>query len=487
MNATQKITPIILAGGSGTRLWPVSREEMPKQFCKVDGKKSLFQMTVLRVSNSKKFNEPIIVSNENHMAVINTQLLEIDKNAHAIISEPFGRDTAPAIALAVEIYEADEDAIMLVLPSDHLIEDDVAFEATIAEAAQIAKGGKHIVTLGIKPTQPETGYGYLRTSSKIENRNAFELEAFIEKPSRRDATKLIEQDNVFWNAGIFVFNGEKVRNEIEALAPKLHTGIKRAIAYGKWEDKRFSPDASIFVNIQPISFDYAIMEKTEHVAMVPANSDWSDLGSWKAVWETSKQDENHNVVQGEVYYEDTCNSLMISNGPAIAVSGVEDVIVVANKDAVLVTSRENPQGVKALVAKMNDDNAALTKKHNGETRPWGSFDSLHVGDMHQVKHIRVVPGGQLSLQYHHHRAEHWVVVNGIATVTVDEEVMQLSPCQQVFIPQGAVHRLENFTDEPVDIIEVQYGSYLGEDDIVRMEDIYGRDPVETSNVNSKVA
>jgi len=444
-------------------------------------------MTVLRVSNTERFNEPIIVSNENHMAVINTQLLEISKKAHAIISEPFARDTAPAIALAVQLYEADKNAVMLVLPSDHLIEDGVAFETTISQAAEIASDAKHIVTLGIKPTQPETGYGYLRVASKIENRNAFELDAFIEKPCRRDAEKLIAQDNVFWNAGIFIFNAEKVRKEFEVLAPKLNTGIKRAITYGKWEGKRFSPDASIFVNIQPISFDYAIMEKTEHVAMVPANSDWSDLGSWKAVWETSKQDENHNVVQGEVYYEDTSNSLMISNGPAIAVSGVEDIIVVANKDAVLVTSRDNPQGVKALVEKMQKDNSSLTKKHNGETRPWGSFDSLHVGDMHQVKHIRVVPGGQLSLQYHHHRAEHWVVVSGIATVTVDEEVMQLSPCQQVFIPQGAVHRLENFTDEPVDIIEVQYGSYLGEDDIVRMEDVYGRDPVETPNFNSKVA
>ena len=480
MNKQQtKITPVILAGGSGTRLWPLSREDMPKQFCKLDGEQSLFQKTILRSKDLSIFTKPLVLTSHKHASVVKTQLLEIDVEPKAVVLEPCGRDTAAAISLAVEIENNGENKIFLVMPSDHIIGDHDVFNSSILQAKNIVTNEGRIVTLGIKPTHPETGYGYLEAGAELRTKGGFSLAKFIEKPNQNKAEELISKSNVFWNAGIFMFDHQTISAEYTRFQPQMAMQIKRSVAHGIWAGTEFTPDMSIFANIKSISFDYAVMEHTKKAALVPTNPKWSDLGSWAAMWEIAPKDENNNAHRGDVYASDTSNNLIYSDGPTVGVSDLSDVVVVANRDAVLVTSRENAQGVKFLVEQMRENENKVAKSHCGENRPWGRFDSLDKGDMHQVKRIKVTPGGRLSLQYHHHRAEHWVVVSGVATVTVDEDVMALGPCQQVFIPQGAVHRLENFTDQDVEIIEVQYGHYLGEDDIVRVEDVYGRNPNET--------
>ena len=483
----QLITPIILAGGNGSRLWPLSREATPKQFCRYEGEKSLFQKTVTRVSDTDMFTSPIVVCNEMHGALAEGQLSEININADAIICEPCGRDTAAAILLATKASLGDDDQLFLVMPSDHEIRDTVAFMNAVRIAATEATNNERIITFGIKPTYPETGFGYLRTAPIDNNSGCFELSSFIEKPCEQRAEQLIQESNVFWNAGIFLFSNQTICAEFNNNAPILLSQVAKAAIEGTWKGKMFSPNQEIFAKISPISFDYAIMEKTDRAAVVPVDPRWSDMGSWKTVWETSSRNKDNNALRGPVYTSETDHSLVHSSGPVVGVCGLDDVIVVANHDAVLVTSRDNPQGVKDLVEQMRLDDCPVVHSHIGEDRPWGRFDSIDRGESHQVKRIRVNPQGQLSLQYHHHRAEHWVVVSGLATVTVDKKVMQLGPCQQVFIAKGAVHRLENMTDEPVEIIEVQYGEYLGEDDIVRLEDVYGRNPVETPLINSRAA
>ena len=483
----QLITPIILAGGNGTRLWPLSREALPKQFCRHEGEKSLFQKTAMRTENSDLFQPPIIVCNKTHEALVVAQLNEINIKPDAIICEPCGRDTAAAILLAVEASIRDDEQPCLVMPSDHEIMNTSIFLDAVELAAKEAVNNKKIVTFGIKPTHPETGFGYLRGVPTQSNSDCLELTSFIEKPCEQRAEQLIQEANVFWNAGIFLFTRGTIRAEFARNTSELFDAVTEATIEGHWTGNSFSPAPSAFTRITPISFDYAIMEKTDHAAVVPVNPRWSDMGSWKAVWETSKRDTDNNTLYGPVYTANTDNSLIHSSGPVVGVCDLEDVIVVANRDAVLVTSRNNPQGVKELVDQMKFDDCPTVHSHNGEDRPWGRFDSIDRGPNHQVKRIRVDPQGQLSLQYHHHRAEHWVVISGLATVTVDDKVTQLGPCQQVFIPRGAVHRLENMTDEPVEIIEVQYGNYLGEDDIVRLEDVYGRNPVETIQHKSKAA
>ncbi|MEM8649490.1 MAG: mannose-1-phosphate guanylyltransferase/mannose-6-phosphate isomerase [Pseudomonadota bacterium] len=480
------ITPVILAGGNGTRLWPLSREATPKQFCALEDGTSLFQKTLQRVDAIGGYGDPIIVCNESHGMIVSRQLDELGINAKAIICEPCGRDTAAAILLGVELYYGKQDELFLVMPSDHIIADINDFNAAVQNAAPEAREDGRLITFGIKPTHPETGFGYMISGPSNGATSCRELSLFVEKPNLEKAEQLVQDENAFWNAGIFLFSRRTVLEEFSKFAPVLMKQVSKAIENGDTQGQFFSPDEASFKMIQPISFDYAIMELTYCGAIMPTNPGWSDMGSWKAVWETSELDDNNNSLSGNVFTSETKNSLVHSNGLTVGISGLEDVVVVADKDAVLVTSRENPQGVKHLVEQMKAEDCGVVKAHNGEDRPWGRFDSLHRGKKHQVKCIRVDPQGQLSLQYHHHRAEHWVVVSGIATVTVDDRVMQMGPCQQVFIPQGAVHRLENMTDEPVEIIEVQYGDYLGEDDIVRLEDVYGRNPTEETS-NSRVA
>ncbi len=478
--ANEKITPVILAGGKGTRLWPVSREDMPKQFCKLNEGLSLFQSTLVRVQNSSRFNRPVIVTGSSYVGTVRQQLKELSIEAEAIISEPVGKDTSAAVLLAVEV--AAENELFLVMPSDHLIADDGKFFDAVDAAAQSAHLDGLIVTFGIKPTHPDTGFGYLRAGKPYYNRPVSQLENFVEKPDLETAMELVKQPDIFWNAGIFLFDPKTVRAEFEKRAPSVFSSVIMSVNFGQWAEEVFTPEADLFNTCPAISFDYAIMEKTNRAATIPVDPKWSDLGSWTAVWETSSKDEQNNVVGENCYAENASECLIRSDGPVVGIAGLDDIAVVASKDAVLVTSLSNPQDTKQLVVNMKQAGEAAATAHPGEDRPWGRFDSLDRGNEHQVKRIRVDPAQRLSLQYHHHRAEHWVVVSGIATVTVDDAVVDLSVGEQIFIPQGAVHRLDNFTDETVEIIEVQIGSYLGEDDIVRVEDIYGREPIPAASI-----
>ena len=473
MSDQYKITPIILAGGSGTRLWPISRDALPKQFCALNGKTSLFQQTLLRTSDRRLFNEPVIIGNETHLSIVARQAAEIGQSYRLLIAEPQGRDTAAAIALAVEGVHLPKDELMLVLPSDHQVLDDDAFKMAVHEGTKAAAEGR-IVVFGIQPDRPETAYGYIRAGQVLPGTNLCELQGFIEKPSKVDAELLVQERRVYWNAGMFLFDPKRVRAEFDQLAEPVIRWVRQSLRNATRAPDTIFPEPTAFASVKKISFDFAIMEHTAHATVVPVDPKWSDLGSWDAIWENSDKDASANVTTGNVYVSDTRNSLAFSDGPLVGVAGLEDVVVVANRDAVLVTSRKNSQSVKHLVEDLRRDDLPAVKSHAGETRPWGKFESLDKGAMHQVKRITVKPGGQLSLQFHHHRMEHWIVVTGTATVTVGEDVRELSASEQVFIPKGAVHRLENFTDDPVEIIEVQYGSYLGEDDIVRVEDVYGR-------------
>ena len=470
-----KITPVILAGGSGTRLWPISRETLPKQFCRIGKNPSLFQQTITRLDRVGRFGAPVIVTNTLHAETVQSQLAGLNVTDFTIICEPIGRDTTAAILIASELYPSDEGSIMMVMPSDHLIEDIDAFTSAIDAGHYVAKKEKFIVTFGIQPTRPETGFGYIRSGSPVINTRSFLIEHFLEKPNLSEAEQLIQQTSVYWNAGLFMFDRAVLSQEAGKHAAEILESIQTAIHDGRWEGSRFYPEPSSFSSITKISFDYAIMEKTRKAAVVPMDPKWSDLGSWAAVWDEGELDSYGNVLSGNVLCRDTENSLAMSDGPLLGVCGVEDVVVVANRDAVLVSSRKGSQGIKALVQTIKTRNPDLVRSHAGEDRPWGRFDSIDRGASHQVKRIRVNPGGRLSLQYHHYRQEHWVVVAGVATVTVDGSVRELKVAEQVHIPKGAVHRLENLTSELLEIIEVQYGDYLGEDDIVRVEDIYGRD------------
>ena len=474
----KRITPIILAGGSGTRLWPLSRKNMPKQFCSIEDQESLFQKSLKRVDNTDMFHLPIIVCNRKHKSIVSTQLMLANKEAQMIIQEPEGRDTAAAIALAVQLAGGDASDQFLVMPSDHEIENVEGFRNTLKQAQPIVANHDRIVTLGIEPAYPETGFGYIRAGQALGNSNCNELIEFIEKPNTEKAEILVQEQNIYWNAGIFFFSDAVIRSEFLKHSAGIFNDVGRSVAMGKWEGKNFTPDVAEFSKVNALSLDYAVMEKTEFASVAPLQADWSDMGTWNTVWDLSEKNNKQNVIKGTSYSEDNQRCFIQSDGPVVGVCGLEDIVVVANRDAVLVTSRENPQGVKKLVEQMKLDETPVVQSHSGENRPWGRFDSLDKGETHQVKNIKVNPGGQLSLQYHFHRSEHWIVVKGVATVTVNDEVSQLIPGQQVFIPQGAVHRLENFTDEPVELIEVQYGTYFGEDDIVRVEDIYNRSATE---------
>jgi mannose-1-phosphate guanylyltransferase / mannose-6-phosphate isomerase len=469
------IYPVILSGGSGTRLWPMSRTLYPKQLLRLLGHDSLLQQTVRRVGDPDRFAAPLLVANEEHRFIIAEQLREIDAAPLALVLEPVGRNTAPAACVAaLALAETGPDALMLLLASDHAITDVAAFLDAVDRAAEAARAGA-LVCVGVAPDRPETGYGYIRRGVALDGIDgAFAVGEFVEKPDAERACLYLASGEYFWNSSIFVFPAQLYLDELERLRPDMVAACRRALAEAQRDPDftRLGKDA--FAACDGDSIDYAVMEHTRRAAVVPVAMGWSDIGSWDALWEISAKDVAGNSIAGNVVAEDTSNCYLRSEAGLVAAIGIKDLVVVATGDAVMLAPRNRTQEVRQLVARLTregrDEAEALPTVH----RPWGTYRSLHNGHRVQVKHITVKPGARLSLQMHHHRAEHWIVVQGTARIRRGDEEMMLTEDQSTYIPLGTAHRLENPGKIPLHLIEVQSGSYLGEDDIVRFEDSYGR-------------
>jgi mannose-1-phosphate guanylyltransferase/mannose-6-phosphate isomerase len=469
------IHPVILSGGSGTRLWPMSRAHYPKQFLPLMSERSLLQEAVKRVANDKRFAAPLFVANDEHRFILAEQVRALDVKPMAIVLEPFGRNTAPAAAVAAIALTASEpDALMLVMPSDHAINDLKSFYGAIDRAAAAARAGK-LVTFGIEADRPETGYGYIKRGAPLDGVDgAFELGAFVEKPDKARAESYLKAGDYSWNSGIFLFPAALYLAELQRLAPDTVAACRKAFGAAKRDIDFLRLDKDAFGKCENKSIDYAVMEHTSHAAMVPVSMGWSDAGTWDALWHLSLQDENQDVRVGDVVAEDTKRSYLRAEHGLLVTLGVEDLIVVATADAVMVANRNRAEDVSALVKRLEREGRPEASANPIVHRPWGSFRSIHNGERVQVKHITVKPGAKLSLQMHHHRAEHWVVVSGTAKVVRGNEEIILHEDQSTYIPIGTPHRLENPGKIVLHVIEVQSGSYLGEDDIVRYEDSYGR-------------
>jgi mannose-1-phosphate guanylyltransferase/mannose-1-phosphate guanylyltransferase/mannose-6-phosphate isomerase len=467
------IIPVILAGGSGTRLWPLSRKLYPKQVLPLLGEHTLIQETLLRLRGLEA-GAPIVICNEEHRFVVAEQMRELDENPAALILEPAARNTAPAVAVAaLHASVQNPDALLLILPADHLITDKTAFHAAVAEAADHAREG-HLVTFGIVPTAPETGYGYIMQGETLASGTGRRIQRFVEKPDAATAEKYVRSGQYFWNSGMFVFRAHAVLTEMERFVPEMVDACRESLdrAVGDLDFLRLDRDA--FAACPADSIDYAVMERTERGVMVPLSCGWSDLGSWDALWEAGSKDENGNVTQGDVLLHDVHNSFLHAETRLLAAVGLENHIVVETSDAVLVSPMDKVQDVKKLVDRLKAENRVEAVSHKKVFRPWGHYETIGNGERYQVKRITVTPGQVLSLQKHYHRAEHWVVVQGTAVVTRDDEEILVRENESVYLPLGAVHRLANPGRIPLELIEVQVGSYLGEDDIVRFEDAYGR-------------
>lgn len=471
--ADVKITPIILCGGAGSRLWPASRESYPKQFLPLAGTETLLQATARRVSDPARFNAPIVITNNEHRFIVAEQLEQIGVKA-TIALEPCRRDSAAAIAAAMRIAEAaDPDAVAIALASDHVVTDPDAFLRAVETGLPAALEGK-IVTFGLKPTEPTSKYGYIRAGEAIPAAPGVAVvKAFVEKPARADAEKLVAE-GCLWNSGNFLAQARTFLSELQRLAPTIHAPAVAAADKASRDLDFLRLDKETFEQAEAKSIDYAVMEKTPHSAVAPCAYGWSDVGSWSALWEISDRDGEGNALVGPVEAVEAQNCYVRSDKITTAVVGVDDIIVVATQDAVLVTSRDRADSVKQLVAKLVEKGEPTATQASLAHRPWGSYQQIDLGGRFQVKRITVKPGRKLSLQSHFHRAEHWVVVEGTAKVTIDETVKLVRENESVYIPLGAVHRLENPGAIPLHLIEVQSGPYLGEDDIVRYEDDYLR-------------
>lgn len=473
--SSAKIVPVLLSGGSGSRLWPLSRELYPKQFLALCSKRTMFQDTALRVGDTLAFSAPLIVCNQEHRFLVAEQLRQSGVKPRGILLEPVGRNTAAACALAaLTVAAADPEALLLVLPADHEIRDADAFRNAIAVAAQAAAAGR-LVTFGITPTAPETGYGYIRRGQHLHGVDgAFEVAAFVEKPTLEVAHSYLEDGGYAWNSGMFLFPAGQLLAELERHVPAVVAACRDALETGQADLDFFRLDATAFAKAPGISIDYAVMERTEVAAVVPCDIGWTDVGAWSALWDVGSKDSEGNVVVGDVLLEGARDCYVRSENHLTAVVGLTNAVVVVVDDAVLVADRDHAQDVKRIVDRLKKEGRSEAINHRKVHRPWGAYQSLHNGERFQVKSLTIAPGSQLSLQKHHHRAEHWVVVNGTALVTRGDEQVMVYENQSVYIPIGTVHRLENPGKVPLTIIEVQSGSYLGEDDIVRLEDSYGR-------------
>jgi len=469
------IIPVILAGGSGTRLWPLSRELYPKQLIDIYNENTMLQNTILRLQGIDKMGPPIVVCNEAHRFMTAEQLRMMETDPYAIILEPVGRNTAPAIALAaIKAMENEKDPILLVLPADHVIEKIPDFHDAIKVGIDYAKENK-LITFGIIPNSPEIGYGYIKKGELLkEETGTSKIEKFVEKPDLSTAQEYITSGKYCWNSGMFMFKASVIVKELEKHALDIITSCKTVISKGKQDLDFFRLKLDEFKNIPSDSIDYAVMEKTSNGVVIPFDAGWNDLGSFDALWQTGKKDGNRNVIKGDVLTHDVKESYINSESSLITAVGVERFVIVETKDAILVSPRDRVQDVKKIVKQLKDNNRDEPVTHRKVYRPWGSYETMDIEQRFQVKRITVKPGAKLSLQKHYHRAEHWTVVSGAAIVTKGEEEMLLKEDQSTYIPLGTMHRLENPGKIPLELIEVQSGSYLGEDDIVRFDDVYGR-------------
>lgn len=468
------ILPVIMAGGNGSRLWPLSRELYPKQFLTVSGELSMLQQTAARLTGMEH-HAPLLICNEEHRFIAAEQIRLGGFSHSGIILEPVGRNTAPAIALAalqaLKHSKKDEEPLLLVLAADHLIENTLEFQKSVNKALPFALDDK-LVTFGVVPITPETGYGYIKAGEPIGD--AFSVEQFVEKPDLNTAQGYLASGDYYWNSGMFLFKASRYLEELEKYSPEILFACEKAMQSSVPDMDFIRVDKEAFQHCPDDSIDYAVMEKTTSSIVVQMDAGWSDVGSWSALWEVSEKDENSNVVKGDVIAVNSTKNYLHSENKLIAVVGIDNLVVVETKDAILVAHKEQVQDVKTIVNHLKAVGRTEHKIHREVYRPWGKYDSLDVGNRDQVKRITVKPGAKLSIQMHHHRAEHWIIVSGTAKVTNGDRMILLTENESTYIPIGQVHSLENPGVLPLELIEVQSGSYLGEDDIVRFEDRYGR-------------
>jgi mannose-1-phosphate guanylyltransferase len=465
------IFPTIMCGGSGTRLWPLSRALFPKQFLPLVNDTSMLQDTLLRLPNN--CSEPVFICNEEHRFLVAEQVRQLSSSQGTILLEPEGRNTAPAVALAaINAIAKDKNALLLVLAADHVIKDIETFHHVVAQATIAAEQGK-LVTFGIVPTHAETGYGYIKKGNELQG-STFEVAQFVEKPDKGTAESYLASGEYLWNSGMFLFKASRYLEELAKHRSDILDNCQQAMKGAEQDLDFLRPNKEAFLACASESIDYAVMEKTDSAVVIPLDAGWSDVGSYSALWEVCEQNEDKNVLKGDVIAQQTSNSYIHSQNKLIATVGVDNLVVIDTPDAVLVANKDKVQEVKKIVEQLKADKRSEAVLHREVYRPWGKYDSVDNGERFQVKRITVKPGAKLSVQMHHHRAEHWIIVSGTAKVTIDENTVLLSENQSAYIPIGAVHALENPGKLPLEMIEVQSGSYLGEDDIVRFEDRYGR-------------
>jgi len=464
-----QIIPVILSGGSGTRLWPLSRKQHPKQYLSLADEQTMLQATIQRLQGLENLATPIVICNQEHRFLVAEQLQQINIEKPTIILEPEGKNTAPAIAAAAHYIK---DGLMLVLPADHIIQDIQAFHQTIKIAIKQAEQDK-LTTFGITPAEPNTGYGYIEKSSDMED-HACKIKRFVEKPDLEAAKQYLKDGNYLWNSGMFVFTAQNYLKELSKYNPQISERCKQAIEQAKQDYDFLRLDPAEFAKSPADSIDYAVMEKTENAVVVALDAGWNDIGNWSALYQIGEKDKNGNVIKGNAMITETTNSYINANHHMIATIGVDDLVIVDSADATLVVSKDKAQQVKQIVEQLQQQNRAEEQLHRKVYRPWGWYDTIDNGYRFKVKRICVNPEATLSLQKHYHRAEHWIVVKGTAQITNGEQKELLNENQSTYIPIGATHRLENPGKLPLEMIEVQSGSYLGEDDIERIEDNYGR-------------